>query len=147
MPPPCSHAGMLPAVSAGCQPPPHGFSCSLDWQGTREITRTLVRRVEIDGEHIEVVFRVPPSADDDSSTRPEPMGVNPPCWEDSPGGRRADLRPARALSAPAGRPRGQYRDVTGHDLAGGALRDRRPVRAADHGVSSRHGSYYYRVRS
>src|SRR4051812_33793627 len=71
----------------------------LDWHGTREIIRTLVRRVEIDGEHIEVVFRVPPPADDDSSTRPEPTGGNPPCWHDRTGGRRADLRLARALPA------------------------------------------------
>jgi site-specific DNA recombinase len=33
----------------------------LDWQGTREIIRSLVRRVEIDGDAVEVVFRVPPS--------------------------------------------------------------------------------------
>src|SRR3954471_4595598 len=66
----------------------------LDWHGTREIIRTLVRRVEIDREHIEVVFRVPPSADDDSSTRPEPTGGNPPCWQDRTGGRREDLRVA-----------------------------------------------------
>ncbi|MFL5288046.1 MAG: recombinase family protein [Rhodopila sp.] len=35
---------------------------SLDWLNTREIIRTLVRRVEIDTEHVEVVFRVPPPA-------------------------------------------------------------------------------------
>ena len=36
----------------------------LDWQGTREIVRALVRRIEIDGDAVEVVFRVPPSPDD-----------------------------------------------------------------------------------
>jgi site-specific DNA recombinase len=35
---------------------------SLDWLNTREIIRTLVRQVEIDTEHVEVVFRVPPPA-------------------------------------------------------------------------------------
>ena len=34
----------------------------LDWQGTREIVRSLVRRIEIDGDAVEVVFRVPPLA-------------------------------------------------------------------------------------
>lgn len=33
----------------------------LDWQGTREIIRSLVRRIEIDGDAVEVVFRIPSS--------------------------------------------------------------------------------------
>jgi site-specific DNA recombinase len=32
----------------------------LDWHGKRDIIRTLVRRIEIDGDHVEIVFRVPP---------------------------------------------------------------------------------------
>jgi site-specific DNA recombinase len=32
-----------------------------DWRGTREIIRSLVRRIETDGDAVEVVFRVPPS--------------------------------------------------------------------------------------
>jgi site-specific DNA recombinase len=32
----------------------------LDWLGTREIIHTLVRRIEIDRDDVEVVFRVPP---------------------------------------------------------------------------------------
>jgi len=32
----------------------------LDWLGMREIIRTVVRRVEIDHDNIEIVFRVPP---------------------------------------------------------------------------------------
>ena len=34
----------------------------LEWLNTREIIRTLVRQVEIDTEHVEVVFRVPLTA-------------------------------------------------------------------------------------
>ncbi|HYF85765.1 recombinase family protein [Azospirillum sp.] len=33
----------------------------LDWSGKREIIRSLVRRVEIDANHVEIVFRVPPT--------------------------------------------------------------------------------------
>jgi site-specific DNA recombinase len=32
----------------------------LDWHGTRNIIHTLVRRIEIDHDSVEVVFRVPP---------------------------------------------------------------------------------------
>jgi site-specific DNA recombinase len=32
----------------------------LDWYGRRDIIRTLVRWIEIDGGHIEIVFRIPP---------------------------------------------------------------------------------------
>lgn len=38
----------------------HGGLDELDWSGTREIIRAMVRRVEIDGDHVKVVFRVPP---------------------------------------------------------------------------------------
>jgi site-specific DNA recombinase len=44
----------------------------LDWQGTREIIRVLVRRVEIDGDAVELVFRVPPLSADDN-----PGGARP----------------------------------------------------------------------
>ena len=33
-----------------------------DWQGSREIVRSLVRRIEIDGDTVEVVFRIPPQS-------------------------------------------------------------------------------------
>jgi site-specific DNA recombinase len=33
---------------------------SLDWLGRREVVRALVRRIEIDREGIEIVFRIPP---------------------------------------------------------------------------------------
>ena len=32
----------------------------LDWNGTRKIIRAMIRRVEIDGDHVSLVFRVPP---------------------------------------------------------------------------------------
>ncbi len=35
----------------------------LDWNGTREIIRAMVRRIEIDGDHVNVVFRIPPSSE------------------------------------------------------------------------------------
>jgi site-specific DNA recombinase len=35
----------------------------LDWHAKRDVIRTLVRRIEIDGDHVEVVFRVPPPSD------------------------------------------------------------------------------------
>ena len=38
----------------------HGRLDELDWQGSREIVRSLVRRIEIDGDTVEVVFRIPP---------------------------------------------------------------------------------------
>jgi hypothetical protein len=34
----------------------------LDWLGRREIIHTLVRRIEIDQDDVEIVFRVPPPA-------------------------------------------------------------------------------------
>ena len=37
----------------------HGLD-ELDWLGTREVIRALVRRIEIDRERVEIVFRVPP---------------------------------------------------------------------------------------
>jgi site-specific DNA recombinase len=43
----------------------------LDWHGTRQIIHTLVRRIEIDRDSVEVVFRVPP-LDGPSGARPQP---------------------------------------------------------------------------
>ena len=59
---------------------------TLDWLGTRDIIRTLVRRIEIDGDDIEVVFRVPPP----SGSAPPPPGAaggNAPNWQDCTAGR------------------------------------------------------------
>lgn len=90
---------------------------TLDWLGTRDIIRTLVRRIEIDGDDIEVVFRAPPP----SGSAPPPPGAaggNAPNWQDCTGGRRALLRLAR----PQPPPRQGFR---GHDR----LRHRSPLRS------------------
>lgn len=41
----------------------------LDWNGTREIIRAMVRRIEVDGDHVNVVFRIPPPSSE-SGERP-----------------------------------------------------------------------------
>ena len=53
---------------------------AVDWHGKRDIIRTLVRRIEIDGTHVEVVFRVPPSAPEgpDQPRAPQPA---PETWQ------------------------------------------------------------------
>jgi site-specific DNA recombinase len=33
---------------------------ALDWHGTRAIIRMMIRQIEVDGDHVEIVFRVPP---------------------------------------------------------------------------------------
>ena len=45
---------------------------ALDWIGTREVIRAIVRRIEIDRDHIEMVSRVPPPANNTSPPRPNP---------------------------------------------------------------------------
>jgi site-specific DNA recombinase len=64
---------------------------TLDWLGTRDIIRTLVRRIEIDGDDIEVVFRVPPPSGS-APPPPGPAGGNAPNWQDCTGGRRSHHR-------------------------------------------------------
>jgi site-specific DNA recombinase len=61
----------------------------LDWQGTREIIRSLVRRIEIDGDAVEVVFRVPPS----------PAGGNGPPGPGSEPGYPADWQHCGSVRA------------------------------------------------
>ena len=61
----------------------HGGLDELDWSGTREIIRAMVRRVEIDGDHVNIVFRVPPPSLPGSDRRsdgptPSPDGN----WQD-----------------------------------------------------------------
>src|SRR5262245_463912 len=52
-----------------------GGLATADWRTRREIIRALVRRVEIDQQHISVVFRVPPT-----STNSDPDGgILPDC--------------------------------------------------------------------
>jgi site-specific DNA recombinase len=56
----------------------HGLD-QLDWLGMREIIHTVVRRIEIDRDSIEVVFRVPPTGG------PSRGGLEPPrrgIWQD-----------------------------------------------------------------
>jgi site-specific DNA recombinase len=74
---------------------------SLDWQGRREIIRALVRRIEIDCDQVEVVFRIPglppPSGDglrngDDGGAGPKPAAIRQHCGRSyhPPDRRRAD---------------------------------------------------------
>ena len=60
----------------------------LDRTGMRDIIRTLVRRIEIDDNHIEVVFRVPPLGDP-SGSPPSKTGQT---WQHCTDVRRAHLR-------------------------------------------------------
>jgi site-specific DNA recombinase len=71
---------------------------TLDWIGTRDIIRTLVRRIEIDGDDIEVVFRVPPPGSS-APPPPGPAGSNAPNWQDCTGGRGEVPRLARSMAA------------------------------------------------
>ena len=73
----------------------------LDWISTREIIRTLVRRIEIDRDHVEVVFRVPPPTSNGSPPRPSPAADQSPAWQDCTASRRAHDRLAQPLP-PAG---------------------------------------------
>jgi site-specific DNA recombinase len=50
----------------------------LDWRGTREIVRALVRRIEVDGDAVEVVFRVPPPSPDGGPDDASPRPGGPP---------------------------------------------------------------------
>ena len=79
----------------------------LDWNGTREVIRAMVRRVEIDGDHVNVVFRVPPPSQPGSGGHPRgptlPAGrVRQDCRgrHHPPRGRRSP-RGQRRLAAPA----------------------------------------------
>ena len=97
----------------------HASLDSLDWNGTREIIRAMVRRVEIDGDHVNVVFRVPPPSPHGSNGRSG--GPTPPPnsgWQDCrgrhhPPDRRRAPRAERRVAAPtplhAGRGHGRTR--------------------------------------
>ena len=63
----------------------------LDWNGTREIIRAMIRRVEIDGDHVNVVFRVPPPSPPGHDGHPCGPTPSPDGrWQDC-GGRHAVL--------------------------------------------------------
>ncbi len=53
----------------------------LDWYGTRDLIRTLVRRVEVDDTRVEVVFRVPP-AGTGGPARAGAADGEPDTWKD-----------------------------------------------------------------
>lgn len=72
---------------------------ALYWTGTREVIRAIVRRIEIDRDHIEVVFRVPPPANDTSSPRPDPADDQSPVWQDRTAGRGTHHRLVEPLPA------------------------------------------------
>jgi site-specific DNA recombinase len=68
----------------------------LDWPGTRDIIRALVRRIEIDAEAIEVVSRVPPVTPGDSPYGPGPSPAGPGIWQHCGSRRRPARRRAHA---------------------------------------------------
>ncbi len=55
----------------------------LDWSARRDVIRALVRRIEIDHDKIEVIFRVPgPSPEGGTHSRPpSPTDPGPPNWQ------------------------------------------------------------------
>jgi len=66
----------------------------LDRLGMQDIIRTLVRRIEIDDSHIEVIFRVPPP---DGPSGPSPTDASG-SWQHCTGVGRAFHRMAQSLS-------------------------------------------------
>jgi site-specific DNA recombinase len=71
----------------------------LDWTGKRDIIRTMVRRIEIDGTHVEVVFRVPPPNPEGPSLRHNPSqtaGI----WQHCTGESGTNTLMAVTMSAP-----------------------------------------------
>jgi site-specific DNA recombinase len=55
----------------------HGLE-QLDWHGMRQIIHTVVRRIEIDHDSVEVVFRVPPPS---SPSEPHPSTPSRKTWQ------------------------------------------------------------------
>ena len=76
----------------------------LDWSRTREIIRALVRRIEVDGEAIEMVFRVPPPSPDNCPGGAGRSKIPPHRQHPGSGHRPADGRGAvggqRRVAAP-----------------------------------------------
>ena len=77
----------------------------LDWSRTREIIRALVRRIEVDGEAIEVLFRVPPPSPDNCPGGAGRSKIPPHRQHRGSGhhplGRRAAARAVRRMGRPA----------------------------------------------
>ena len=61
----------------------------LDWNGIRKVIRAMVRRVEVDGDHVNVVFRSPPPSPYGGDDNPPPS-MPPPTgdWQDCRGRHR-----------------------------------------------------------
>jgi site-specific DNA recombinase len=72
----------------------------LDWYGRRDIIRTLVRRIEIDGDRIEIIFRIPPPPEHGDPTKPASADRDPGSWQHCTGESRAHLRMAWSLPTP-----------------------------------------------
>lgn len=70
---------------------------TLDRISTREIIRTIVRRIEIDRDHVEVIFRVPPPVNGSLSPQPNRACDPPPLQQDCTAGRRANHRLAEPV--------------------------------------------------
>ncbi|HEX6013629.1 MAG TPA: hypothetical protein VFY87_17875 [Geminicoccaceae bacterium] len=64
----------------------------LAWSGRQAIIRALVRRIEIDGDQIEIIFRVPPPRSNGGSTRLSAAGSPSGTWQHCTGESRARLR-------------------------------------------------------
>jgi site-specific DNA recombinase len=63
----------------------HAGLDALDWHGRREIIRAVVRRIEIDHDQVEVVFRIPgtfpPGAGDSGGSKPGDIEPPSPDWQ------------------------------------------------------------------
>jgi site-specific DNA recombinase len=77
----------------------------LDWSGRQAIIRALVRRIEIDGDQIEIIFRVPPPRSNGGSTRLSAAGSHSGTWQHCTGEMGAQVRPGvRQPDPPAAAP-------------------------------------------
>jgi site-specific DNA recombinase len=65
----------------------------LDWSGRQAIIRALVRRIEIDGDQIEIIFRVPPPRSNGGSTRLSAAGSHSGTWQHCTGEMGPQVRP------------------------------------------------------
>ncbi len=73
---------------------------ALDWHGTRDIIRMMIRRIEVDGDHVEIVFRVPPIMPTGDEHRP--FRLTPPRggdWQHCP----CRILPVRPQCPPTGK--------------------------------------------
>lgn len=82
----------------------------LDWYGRRDIIRTLVRRIEIDGDRIEIVFRIPPPPEHGDPTKPASADRDPGSWQHCTGESGTQLRLGNPLPPPRARLRTPARD-------------------------------------